>query len=68
MPTARGFLSSAVVNDIIYAIGGGYPTPQIKLKLMILLRILGQLKQICLVHGLMVRAAVVNGIDLYYRR
>jgi parallel beta-helix repeat protein len=26
MPTARGFLTSEVVNDTIYAIGGGYPT------------------------------------------
>jgi len=26
MPTARGFLSTAVVKDTIYAIGGGYPT------------------------------------------
>ena len=27
MPTPRGWLSSGVVNGIIYAIGGGYPTP-----------------------------------------
>jgi N-acetylneuraminic acid mutarotase len=26
MPTARGFLATAVVRDTIYAIGGGYPT------------------------------------------
>jgi N-acetylneuraminic acid mutarotase len=26
VPTPRGFLASAVVNDTIYAIGGGYPT------------------------------------------
>ena len=26
MPTPRGWLTSAVVNDTIYAIGGGYPT------------------------------------------
>jgi parallel beta-helix repeat protein len=26
VPTPRGFLSTAVVNGIIYAIGGGYPT------------------------------------------
>ena len=25
MPTARGFLTTAVVNDTIYTIGGGYP-------------------------------------------
>jgi len=26
VPTPRGFLSTAAVNDTIYAIGGGYPT------------------------------------------
>jgi len=26
LPTPRGFLTSAVVNDTIYVIGGGYPT------------------------------------------
>ena len=32
MPTARGFLTTAVVNDTIYAIGGGYPTAKNKVE------------------------------------
>ncbi|MGA9295646.1 MAG: kelch repeat-containing protein [Ignavibacteriaceae bacterium] len=32
MPTARGFLFTAVVNDTIYAIGGGYPNYKLKVE------------------------------------
>jgi parallel beta-helix repeat protein len=32
MPTPRGFLSTAVANDTIYAIGGGYPTSKDKVE------------------------------------
>ena len=34
LPTARGFFSTAVVNDTIYTLGGGYPTLAVLLRVV----------------------------------
>ena len=62
MPTARGFLTSEVVRDTIYAIGGGYPTAKKKVEAYDPLTNSWSTKADMLSPRLGMRAGVINGI------
>ncbi len=62
MPTARGFLTTAVVDGIIYAIGGGYPNAKNKVEAYDPVTNSWTTKANMLDNRLGMKAAVVDGM------